>query len=131
MTAASKIRAIAIPILFVSVIAVFLVRSTRTPIPLQGGESAIRSEILHKFPIGTPKHTIVDWMVRNRLKFTESKIGYAKHGGPIAVGNSSIRCLIGERRIKLLFVQSVTGFFGFDEREQLIDVEIVTTTDAF
>jgi NADH:ubiquinone oxidoreductase subunit 3 (subunit A) len=101
--------------------------------PLLGSEGKIREKLLEYTPIGTKMNDVVsfiesreDWEIEN----TSYEHGFLHQGTqpPERIGEQSIRIYLGDYRI--VFITSVTVFYGFDENSELIDIWVWKDTDV-
>lgn len=100
---------------------------------LQRDAEVIRADILKETPIGS---TIADVESKLRVKGLSPQIsrsaGFLKQekGTSVEVGNQSIRLHLGTYRSSLFSFTSVTVFWGFNDKSQLLDIWVWKTTDA-
>ena len=111
---------------------VWRINARHAPISLNSSAESIRHQLLEYIPIGSTSLVATKWLTANDVQFTTHATGFWKQdeSPPKIIGVRSLRCLLGETKIKLVFTQSVTAFFGYDEGDHLIDVWVWKTTDA-
>jgi hypothetical protein len=93
----------------------------------------IRADLLKEYPLGS---TISDVEAKLRAKNLEPKVyrnvGFLKQENATSeeVGDQSIRVELGGYRSSFLLYTSVTVFWGFNARSELIDIWVWKTTDG-
>jgi hypothetical protein len=99
--------------------------------PLRQSGDLIREGLLRSKPIGTPISEVERWLAQEKkLHFARRNAGYRRSypPPPTVVGVKSIEVNLGEYRT--VFVTSVEVYWGFDSKDELIDVWVRKTTDA-
>jgi hypothetical protein len=93
----------------------------------------LRSDLLKETPLGS---TISDIEVKLRDKGMRLQLsrnaGFLKQekGNSVVVGTQSVRVHLGTYRSSIFSQTSVTAFWGFNDKSQLIDIWVWKTTDA-
>ena len=93
----------------------------------------IQTSLYAETPMGTPYSEVLNKIKNINLKPNVSKTaGFLKQedGTPKTVGVSSIRVHLGDYWTFPLSRVSVTGFWGFDQKGELIEIWIWKTTDS-
>jgi len=102
--------------------------------PLRKSEDVIKSDILSSVPYGSDISEVLVFLKANKYEIDEinRERGFSdQRTKPSKItGNMFIRAEFGEYRGYLLFITSVTVYFGFDESGKLIDIWVWKTTDS-
>jgi hypothetical protein len=101
--------------------------------PLRRDAQTIRESFLRDRPVGTSLAQVKQWLVsEKRLAPQVNATGFVKRDTPkgTIVGVRSIQVTLGEYRTFLLLKTCVEVFWGFNEREELVDVWVWKTTDG-
>lgn len=101
--------------------------------PMKNKSADIERALLREKPLRTTKAQIERWLLREkRLNPSSSQVGFLRQDPPPSrvVGVSSIKAKLGEYRRFPFQRISIVAYWGFDEKDELIEVWVWKTIDA-
>lgn len=129
-------KIIAIIIILVLILVIFEVVKTWSN-PLSRSEVQLRKNLLVETPVGTPMNE-VEQFIRSKkdweIEYIDKDNGFTPptKTSKVKIGVKSIRVFIGQYSSisDLYFITSVTVFYGFNERSELVDIWVWKDTDT-
>ncbi len=104
--------------------------------PLTRSEEVIRDKLLQQTPLGSSMEDILQFVKKEALevRYINYEHGFRYQGvGPTKyVGEKSMRVYFGYYRTinNVYLVTDVTVFYGFNDKEELIDIWVWKTVDG-
>lgn len=101
--------------------------------PMKKAPSEIEQTLLREKPLGTAKAEIERWLIHEKkLTPVTSHVGFLRQDPPPSrvVGVTSIKAKLGGYWGFPFLRTSVVAYWGFNEKDELIEIWVWKTTDA-
>lgn len=101
--------------------------------PIRKSDLEITQALLREKPMGTKRSEIERWLVQDKkLKPTSSPVGFYRTNPTPSrtVGAKSVHARLGEYLSFPPLDTVVEAYWGFDDKDELIDVWVVKSVDA-
>ena len=123
----------ALKVLLIGIIGLVVMATSLLANPMKKAPSEIEQTLLREKPLRTTRAEIERWLIHDKkLTPVSSHVGFLRQDPPPSrvVGVKSIKAKLGDYWSFPFLRTSVVAYWGFNEKDELVEVWVWKTTDA-